>query len=328
MSEQKKRVLIIDSNNAYIRAYVVDPSISTKGEPIGGIKGYLKILQKLCRLTKPDRIVICWDGAGGSTKRKQMAEGYKDGRKPLRLNRNVDNLTENDNVRNQVWQMTRLIDYLNDLPVVQLMFDGTEADDLISHVAQHDSLKDYNKIIASNDKDFYQLCAKDVVLFRPVKEQFESTTTLLKEHGIHPKIFAMARAVAADSPDILPGIVGVGLKTLVKRVPLFAEDRGLTIDEMINFCAANNNKKIKAFQNIIDGKKLIQKNYSVMQLYVPQINPTNAQKIQYAFDNSECTFEKLEFTKKCIQDGFGEFNGEVLFAHMNHIVNENCVEKD
>ena len=45
-----KRVLIIDALNMYFRAYIVDPSLSTNGQPIGGVKGFLKILQKLLRL--------------------------------------------------------------------------------------------------------------------------------------------------------------------------------------------------------------------------------------------------------------------------------------
>ena len=67
-----KRVLIIDALNMYLRAYIVDPSISTNGQPIGGLKGSLKILQKLVRDTKPDNVVICWDGPNGSMKRKIM----------------------------------------------------------------------------------------------------------------------------------------------------------------------------------------------------------------------------------------------------------------
>jgi len=67
------RVLIIDALNMYFRAYIVDPSLSSNGQPIGGVKGFLKILQKLVRETKPDQIVIAWDGAGGSQKRKLSA---------------------------------------------------------------------------------------------------------------------------------------------------------------------------------------------------------------------------------------------------------------
>ena len=61
-----KRVLIVDALNMYFRAYIVDPSLSTNGQPIGGVMGFMKILQKQIRETKPDRIVIAWDGPGGS----------------------------------------------------------------------------------------------------------------------------------------------------------------------------------------------------------------------------------------------------------------------
>ena len=59
-----KRVMIIDALNAYFRAYIVDPSMSTNGQPIGGVKGFLKILQKLVRENKPDMVVVVWDGPG------------------------------------------------------------------------------------------------------------------------------------------------------------------------------------------------------------------------------------------------------------------------
>jgi len=31
-----KRLMVIDALNAYFRAYIVDPSLSTNGNPIGG----------------------------------------------------------------------------------------------------------------------------------------------------------------------------------------------------------------------------------------------------------------------------------------------------
>ena len=76
--ENKNRVLVIDALNMYFRSYIVDPSLSTNGQPIGGVKGFLKILQKLVRETKPDEVVVVWDGPGGSRKRKTMNKNYKD----------------------------------------------------------------------------------------------------------------------------------------------------------------------------------------------------------------------------------------------------------
>ena len=98
-----KRVLVIDALNMFLRAFIVDPSLSNHGQPIGGIKGSMKILQKLVRITKPNEIVICWDGPNGSQKRKSLDSNYKEGRKPLRLNRAVHNLTENEELQNKLW---------------------------------------------------------------------------------------------------------------------------------------------------------------------------------------------------------------------------------
>ena len=99
-----KRVLIVDALNAYLRAYIVDPSISSNGDPIGGLKGFIKILQRHVRELQPDQIVIAWDGAGGSQKRKAADKNYKSGRTPVRLNRSVRSLTDDEEMRNKVWQ--------------------------------------------------------------------------------------------------------------------------------------------------------------------------------------------------------------------------------
>ena len=67
-----KRVMIIDSLNLFLRSYIVNPTMSKDGNPIGGAVGFLKSLQKLSREIKPDVIIVCWDGRGGSKKRKQI----------------------------------------------------------------------------------------------------------------------------------------------------------------------------------------------------------------------------------------------------------------
>ena len=72
-----KRVMIIDALNQFLRGYIVNPSLSLNGDPIGGMAGFLKILQKLCREIKPDKVVICWDGKDGSRKRKLINKNYK-----------------------------------------------------------------------------------------------------------------------------------------------------------------------------------------------------------------------------------------------------------
>ena len=147
--------MIIDALNQFLRGYIVNPSLSPNGDPIGGTAGFLKILQKLCREIKPDKIVICWDGKGGSRKRRAVNKNYKEGRKPLRLNRDIRTLTAEEELQNKIWQQVRLVEYLNNFPVTQLVFDEVEADDVISFVAQLPDFKGWQKVIISSDKDSF-----------------------------------------------------------------------------------------------------------------------------------------------------------------------------
>jgi hypothetical protein len=51
-----ERSLIIDGTNIFYRAYVVNPSLSNSGLPVGGLVGFLKSLQKLIREMKPTKV--------------------------------------------------------------------------------------------------------------------------------------------------------------------------------------------------------------------------------------------------------------------------------
>jgi 5'-3' exonuclease len=318
----KPRVLIIDALNMYFRAYIVDPSLSTNGQPIGGVKGFLKILQKLVRETKPDQIVIAWDGEGGSQKRKSVNKGYKEGRKPIRLNRDIRNMSENEEIENKIWQQTRLVEYLNQMPISQTMLPAVEADDVIAYVSRLPSLKGWQKVIISSDKDFFQLCDDETVVFRPIQKKVINTNRLLEEFSIHPTNMALARAIAGDKSDNLPGIRGVGLGTIKKRFPFFADAEFCTVDKLIGFCE-DSESDLKVYQQIIDGRAVIEENYKLMQLYSPFISPQGKSQVRFAIEEAEQLFNKTKVQSMMIDDGFGSGDWSSLFQTMRRIVVDN-----
>ena len=320
-----KRVLVIDALNMFLRAFIVDPSLSQHGQPIGGIKGSIKILQKLVRITKPNEIVICWDGPNGSQKRKTLNSGYKEGRKPLRLNRSVHNLTENEEIQNKVWQQMQVIEYFNQMPIIQLILERVEADDIISYVCNSRHYDGWQKVIVSNDKDFLQLCDDETVVYRPTTDKIETKKTVIESLGIHPTNMALARAMDGDASDNLPGVNRVGMKTIATKLPFMKEERSITIDELIEYCETKESK-LKVFKTIAESRKLIEHNYDMMQLYSPLISVQGKQTIDYALENFECDFHKTELLKLMIEDGFGELNWEELKTFLNKISRE-CNDK-
>lgn len=313
-----KRLLVIDALNAYFRAYIVDPSLSVNGQPIGGYKGFIKILQKLCREMRPDEIIIAWDGAGGSQRRKAVNKSYKEGRKPIRLNRDVRNLTEDEEMKNKVWQQHRLMELLNEMPVIQLMNDGVEADDIISYVVQLPHYEGWQKIIVSSDKDFFQLCDDETILYRPIQKKFVNKPRILEEYSIHPDNFALARAIAGDKSDNLPGAKGVGLATISKRFPFFAEESGANFEKLFEFCE-NDNTNLRVFSSILDNREVIMENYKIMQLYSPSISIDGKNRIKHTIDNYSPQFNKTEVIRRMSVDGFGEWNTSSLFATFKRI---------
>ena len=315
-----KRVLIVDQLNLFFRNYIVNPSLSTEGAPIGGLRGCIQSLQKAVRESKPDMIVICWDGAGGSKKRKLMKKDYKAGRKPIRLNRDIRNLTPEDEKENKFWQQTRLVDYYNQIPVVQFMFDSIEADDIIAYVAQHESLKDHDKIILSSDKDFFQLLDDKTVLYRPVQKEVLNKKSIIEKFEIHPNNFAMARAMEGDKSDNIEGLGGIGLKTVIKRFPMLKEEKSATFDDIFNLCREQlKEREVKVYNTVLEKEDIFKRNYHMMQLYTPALSIDAKRTINETLEEPDQSFNKTELLKMMIKDGFGEINFIELFQHLNKI---------
>ena len=315
---KSKRVMIIDALNAYLRAYIVDPSLSMSGNPIGGIKGFFKILQKLVREIKPDEVLIIWDGPNGSQKRKAIDKNYKAGRKPLRLNRAYANLTDEECAKNKVWQQMRIMEYFNQMPIVQTYIPGIEADDVIAHITNMPYYKGWQKVIVSNDKDFMQLCDDETILMRPVKKEVMTRKTIVEQIGVHPTNMALARAIVGDPSDNLPGIKGVGLATVAKRLNFLSDSKTYTIQEVIEHCE-NTEENLKIFDRIVEGKGLIEHNYNMMQLYAPKMSIQSKMEVDETIETFKGGFNKTEIIKMMQEDGFGELKWEDLKAGLNRV---------
>lgn len=314
-----KRVMLIDCMNIYLRSYIVDPSLSENGIPIGGFKGFLKTLQKLCREVNPDKVIVVWDCGGGSRKRKRISKDYKAGRSPIRLNRTIRNLTLREEQDNKIWQQIRLSEYLNQLPIIQYCIEDVEADDVISYLVQNKRLRGWQKIIISSDKDFFQLCDDKTIMYRPTQKEVLNKYSIIEKYGIHPNNFALARAIVGDPSDNLKGVQGAGLKTISKRFSFMGEEKDYLLEDILEHCSRVE-KPLLIHKRILNNIKLIKKNYSLMQLYSPSLSPTVKSQVNYILENTEMGFNLTEMRKMMVIDGFGEWENSELTIAMRKIV--------
>ena len=223
LSEPKVRkpndhVLLIDGLNTFIRAFSVNPSLNEDGSHVGGLVGFLRSIRFAINKFKPTRCIVVFDGKGGSKPRQKIYSQYKAGRKVRsRLNRNVDwATTPQDEHESMKLQIGRLIEYLEHLPLTLLALDRLEADDIISYVTNV-TLKESKTTIMSTDKDFLQLVSPRVQLYSPTKKITYDEELVKKEFGIYPQNMLTCRVIDGDKSDGIPGVRGIGIKTLIKE---------------------------------------------------------------------------------------------------------------
>ena len=312
-----KRLLIIDGMNCFVRNYVVSPQLDIGGKPIGGLTGFLRSIQKEIRRAKPDRVVIAWEGPGGSQARREKNKNYKLGRKAPKLNREYEFSSPEEERENKYEQVIRLTEYLDHLPVLQLAVENVEADDVIAWLCHCNEFNEWQKVIISNDQDFLQLCDDKTILLRPGKnEQVLNKNKVLEQYGIHPRNFAWARAIVGDKSDNLDGIKGLGLKTVAKRFPFLSENKDYTLNDILTH-AKNNKSKVKAYQNVAESEEIIASNYEIMQLYTSTISSQGVQKLKYALKNDGVTLNRSQIRTMLLKDGIGTLNIDELMLMLN-----------
>lgn len=314
-----KRLMLVDAQNQFMRSYIVNPTMSPNGDPIGGVVGFLQTMNKLCRQIRPDLFVIVWDGDGGSSRRRKQNKNYKVGRKPPKLNRWSQSLNPAQIHTNKIWQQVRCIEYVNQMPIVQFRQPGVEADDVISYVKSLPILKDWQKVIVSSDKDFIQLLDSRTLLMRPTQDQILNTNRVLNEHSIHPRNFALARSMVGDKSDNIDGLQGVGLKTVAKAFPFLSEEKDYYLSDLKEY-SEQEESKLSVYSKVIQDYKKVCDNYSIMQLSTPLISIQCANYINSTFENYQPAFNQTEINKMLSVDGLTSLSIDCLKTTFNSMV--------
>ena len=292
----------MDGLNTFIRSFAVNPALNEDGLHIGGMVGFMKSVRYSCDILKPSRCIIVFDGKGGSKRRRKIFPEYKGTRKvKRRLNRNVDwGTAPADEQQSMRQQMGRLIEYLEQLPLTLICVDGIEADDTMAYISQQ-VLKDSDVFLMSTDKDFLQLVDDRVKVWSPTKKKLYNKQAVLEEFGIPSRNMLTYRILDGDKSDNINGVLGAGLKSLIKYIPSITEDKDFTAKDLLDF-VNNTDSKIKLLENIKKSSNIIKRNYLLMQLNKVDIPNHTKMKIQGAVNNKVPQLVKYRFQTMFIKD--------------------------
>lgn len=296
---RNSKVLVIDGTNLFIRCWTTNPSMNEDGDHTGGVVGSLNSIGAIIRQFNPTRVILVFDGKGGSDSRKKIFEGYKAGRAKnrFRVNRQYPEMMneeeEHISMRRQyVW----LADLLDSLPITTMIYDGIEADDVISYIPLELLSETDECIINSTDKDFLQDVSSTITVYSPTKKKLYTREVFYEEFGMYPQNFLLFRTLDSDASDNIPGVKGVGLKTFLKRFPEFKEDRLITFDEFFDLCE-HRKGSYKIYDDILEHKDDVLRNRQIMQLSESIISSDQKLKILDRFNTPNKKFDKMNFLR-------------------------------
>ena len=210
------KLLLIDGHYYVYRSFYAIPNLSnSKGEPTNAIFGFTKTLRLMVKHLQPELGAVFWD-EGMPERRVKLQPAYKETRKEMPQ----PMVPQLDFIQN----LTPLLGFRN------ISLPNTEADDLMGCYAVAACKRPQMEVVlATNDKDLYQLVGPCVKVYTTAKADLASpkdSFALLSEDQVtakwevQPNLIGDVLALAGDSVDNIPG-VGLGRKTAAALIREF-----------------------------------------------------------------------------------------------------------
>lgn len=313
-------IILVDALNFFMRHFAANPSTNENGDHVGGVVGFLKGAQLLIDNIHPSKVYVVWEG-GGSLRRRSIYKNYKNGRRPVKLNRFYSSDIPNT-VNNRNYQINLLTKLLGLSGFPQLYVSDCEADDVIGYLTKN-KLRKENITIVSSDKDYYQLLEKNRVnIWSPGQKKILTSESIKERFGISSENFCVARCFIGDGSDGLPGVKGAGFRTLIKRFPELAKEEYVSVEEIIKLSnERSQNSKIKIYNQIVVDSKIAKINWKLMNLDAVNLSADQVKKINYRVDTVNREINKINFMRVLIREGIKTFDANKFFMTARSIFN-------
>src|SRR5690606_12439045 len=217
-------------------ALPVDKFGTSTGQSTNVVYGFTSMLIKLLRDEQPTHIAVAWDLSGPTFRHDSYAD-YKAGRAetPPEFPSQVE-LTQ---------ELLRL------LGVRSVSAEGFEADDVIATLAGQGCGAGMEVLIASGDRDAFQLVNGGCTVLYPGKSLSDLTRMtperIEEKYGVPPERYRDLAALVGEKADNLPGVPGVGPKTAAKWILKYG-----SLDELVAHADELTGKAGQNFRDHLD----------------------------------------------------------------------------
>ena len=247
------KLLLIDGHYYVYRSFFAIPNLSnSRGEPTNAIFGFTKTLRLMLKHLRPDLGAVVWD-EGVPQKRVELQPAYKETRKemPKPMIPQLD----------FIQQLTPLLGFRN------ISLPDTEADDLMGcYTITACERPGMEVVLATNDKDLYQLVGPCVKVYTTAKADLASPKdafALLGEDQVAakwevpPGLIGDVLALTGDSVDNIPGI-GLGRKTAAGLIREFGGLEPLLNNIEKVKSAKTREKLANAREQVLQNRKMVE----------------------------------------------------------------------
>lgn len=279
------KLLLVDGPYYVYRSFFAIRSLSNSlGEPTNAIYGFVKVLRKMIRDIKPDRMAVLWD-EGLPQRRTLLQPEYKQQRAEMP-----------ELMRPQIAHIRKLVPLMG---IASLRQPDTEADDLIASYACAGEREGMEVVVATNDKDLFQLVNDQVRVYSTNKADFASPKDgfallgadyVKTKWDVEPKQIGDVLCLVGDSADNIPGVNGLGPKRAAALIQEFG-----SITSLLTRVDAIANETIR--EKIVGGRDQILSNQEMVRLdmHLPLPAPLEELIIRPRYDALLAELEPWEF---------------------------------
>ncbi len=207
-------LILVDGTAFLFRSYfsTISQNLTNEsGFPTGAMFGVVNAIKHLQRKYHDAKLIMVFD-AKGTNFRHEMFPEYKANRTPAH-----DDL---------IVQIEPLYKIVRAMGFHFLCVDGVEADDVIATLSKFANDKGIKTIIASGDKDLFQLVGENIQQL-DMKGKLFSEDDVKEKMGVRPNQILDLLALTGDSSDNIPGVPSVGPKTAAKWLELYEDINGV-----------------------------------------------------------------------------------------------------
>jgi len=248
------KLLLIDGHYYVYRSFFAIQNLSnSRGEPTNAIFGFTKTIRRMVKDLQPELGAVVWD-EGMPQRRVELQPAYKETRKEMP----TPMIPQLDFIQ----RLAPLLGFRN------ISQPNTEADDLMGcYAIAACRRRGMEIVLATNDKDLYQLVGPCVKVYTTAKADLVSpkdSFALLGEPevtakwNVPPKLIGDVLALTGDSVDNIPGI-GMGRKTAAALIREHGSLEALlaNVDKV---------KSIRTREKLVNGRDQILQNRKMVEL--------------------------------------------------------------